>query len=112
MKKSKGNIINLDDYRDPKAKVLTGRDRGETVRKQSNLDKIEASNSTVIIEIPSDMYSINPSFFEELLVNVVLKLGKEEFFKKFSIKSEGNFPYENSLNEAVERILRNKTAID
>ena len=31
-------IINLEDYRTPKSKVFTGRDRGERVRLDSNID--------------------------------------------------------------------------
>ncbi|PJZ77725.1 DUF4325 domain-containing protein [Leptospira neocaledonica] len=112
MKKSKGNIIDLDDFRDARAKVFTGRDRGMTVRKQSNLDNLEDNNKEIIIRIPTDIYSINPSFFEELFVNVVRKLGREDFFKKVKFESKGSFPYEKSLNDAVDRILRNSTAID
>lgn len=84
---SKDNIINLEDFRvrDTKtgaiSKVFTGRDRGEFVREKSKVDKIESNYSSVTIIIPNNVYSINPSFFEELFVNVVKKLGKDNFLK-------------------------------
>lgn len=115
---SKDNIINLEDFRvrDHKtgfiSKVFTGRDRGELVRRQSRIDDIENEYDTVTIIIPDNIYSINPSFFEELFVNVVKKLGKDVFLSKFKFKSEGNYNYENRLNEAIDRILRTNTALD
>ena len=45
-KKSKENIINLEDFRarekDRISKVFTGRDKGEYVRKNSKIDELEA----------------------------------------------------------------------
>lgn len=116
MKLSNANIINLEDYRvkgkdGTIAKVFTGRDRGEDVRKASKIDEIERSYDEVFIIIPDNIYSINPSFFEELFVNVVLKLGRESFLKKFKFESVGYYNYERPLTEAIIRILRKKTAI-
>jgi len=45
-------------------------------------------------------------------VNVVTKLGKEKFYEKFNFKNDGKYNYEKPLKEAVERILREKTALD
>lgn len=104
-------VINLEDFRTPGAKVFTGRDRGKKVREDSRIDEIEASNEEVIVIIPDNVYSIIPSFFEELFLNSVLKLGRENFLKKFKFRSLGNYKYEKPLHEAIERILRKKTAI-
>jgi restriction endonuclease Mrr len=106
------NQISLETYRTKGAKIFTGRDRGEYVRDKSKIDKIENENEEVIIVIPDNLYSINPSFFEELFVNVVTKLGKENFYKKFNFKNDGTYNYEKPLKEAVARILREKTALD
>lgn len=116
MKLSKDNTINLEDFRvhgpdGSIAKVFTGRDRGEDVRIDSKIDEIETKFDEVIIIIPDNIYSINPSFFEELFVNVVLKLGKEKFREKFKFKSIGNYNFERPLAEAIVRILREKTAL-
>lgn len=115
---SKDNIINLEDFRvrDAKtgaiSKVFTGRDRGELVREKSRVDEVEKEYSSVTIVIPNNVYSINPSFFEELFVNVVKKLGKDDFLEKFNFISEGSYDYKKQLNEAIDRILRPKTALD
>lgn len=116
MKLSKDNIINLEDYRVKSkdgyvAKVFTGRDRGKDVREASKIDEIESEYDKVMIIIPDKIYSINPSFFEELFVKVVLKLGKERFLEKFEFTSQGKYNYERPLAEAIARILRKETAI-
>lgn len=111
MKLSSENIINLEDFRTPGAKVYTGRDRGKQARKDSRINEIEIEYDSVKIIIPKNVYSIIPSFFEELFLEVVLKLGREKFLKKFEFESQGTYQYEKPLNEAIERILRKNTAI-
>ena len=112
------NRINLENFRvkDQQkgtiSKVFTGRDRGKKVRIESNIDNLEKEFETVEIFIPENIYSINPSFFEELFVNVVTKLGKDRFLQKFKFTSLGEYNYEKPLNEAIDRILRSKTALD
>ena len=75
------------------------------------LTQIEENYDKVIIIIPENVYSIIPSFFEELFLDVVIKLGKEKFLEKFEFRSLGEYKYEKPLNEAIERILRKNTAI-
>ena len=116
MKLSKDNTIHLEDFRvigkdGSIAKVFTGRDRGEDVRKASRIDEIEAKYDKVIIIIPDNIYSINPSFFEELFINVIIKLGKDKFLEKFQFEVLGNYNYQRPLSEAITRILRKNTAI-
>lgn len=110
------NTINLEQFRAKDgnriSKVFTGRDRGEYVRKHSHIDELEKKFDKITIIIPDQIYSINPSFFEEFLVNVVKRLGKEQFLAKFEFKSLGDYEYELPLNQAIDRILKNQTAID
>lgn len=111
------NTINLDDYRSRDkvnnivSKVFTGRDRGVVVREKSRIDELEKECERINIIIPEDIYSINPSFFEELFFNVVKKIGKEEFFKRFSIEYKG-YDFSDKLYEAIERILRDRNALE
>lgn len=113
---SKDNTINLEDFRvrdgQRVSKVFTGRDRGKCVRENSKIDEIETKYTTINIVIPDNVYSINPSFFEEFLVNVVMKLGKEGFLRKFNFSSEGDYEFDIPLNQAISRILKNQTALD
>jgi hypothetical protein len=105
------NIINLQDYRTPGSRVFTGRDRGIDVRQASKIDLLEAQSDEVVIKIPEDIGSINPSFLEEFLYNVVNKLHAEAFFRKFKFENNGRYKINNDLQEAVERILREETAL-
>ena len=109
------NIINLENFRVKKgnviSKVFTGRDRGEIVREKSRIDELECIFDKIIVIIPENIRSINPSFFEEMLKNVVKKLGREGFLKKFDFQSKGTYNYQKPLDEAIERILRPDTAI-
>jgi STAS-like domain of unknown function (DUF4325) len=106
------HTINLESFRAKNAKVFTGRDRGEAVRRDSKIDEIENEFDEVEFVIPDNIYSINPSFFEELFFNVVQKLGREEFLAKFKFDSLGDYDYERPLNEAIDRILRKRTGLD
>lgn len=113
---SNNNTINLEDFRVRRSaqvysKVFTGRDRGRIVREQSKLDEIDQQYEIVSIVIPKDIRSINPSFFEELFINVVKKHGKDKFLNRYKFTSEGDYNYERPLTEAIQRILRSNTAI-
>lgn len=103
--------INLQDFRTLGSKVFTGRDRGIEVREKSNIDQIADSYSEIYIEIPVDIRSINPSFLEEFLFNVVTKLGESGFRKKFKFINKGRYQIQNDLDEAIERILRDENAL-
>lgn len=107
-------VINLEIFRTPGSKVFTGRDRGIEVRNQSKIDEIESTTDDAItIIIPEDIRSINPSFLEEFLSNVVKKLGKEKFYKriKFQNKSERYQSFNSDLEEAIESILKSDNSL-
>jgi len=123
-------VINLEKYRAKEgnriSKVFTGRDKGKYVREDSKIDELEKNDSnsnfarnpsfpsflTTLIIIPNDIYSINPSFLEEFLVNVVKKLGKDGFLAKFEFESLGDYEYQEPLYQAIDRILKEQTALD
>ena len=108
-------VINLEDFRVKQGSkisvVFTGRDRGAEVRQRSNIDEIAKENDNVRIIIPDNIFSINPSFLEEFLVNVVQKYGKEKFLEKFSFESIGDYDVTSSLTEAIDRILNNESSL-
>jgi hypothetical protein len=103
--------INLEDFRTLGAKVFTTRPRGIEVREKSNIDSIEPLYDKINITIPTDISSINPSFLEEFFEHIVMKLGEEGFYKKFSFINDGRYKIETDLAEAVERILREENAL-
>jgi hypothetical protein len=103
--------IRLQEFRTPGSKVFTGRDRGIQVRKKSKINELEKENDEITIIIPEDIGSINPSFLEEFLLNVVTKLKADKFFEKFKFTNEGRYKIKEDLEEAVDRILRTETAL-
>lgn len=109
------NIIDLEKYRTQlgvvKSKVFTGRDRGEEVRKKSNIDNIFKENDTITIIIPEDVYSITPSFLEQLFYNIVKQYGKEAFLQKIKWENNG-YNIDGPLDEAIDRIINDKTGLD
>lgn len=107
--------IDLNDYKVKGSKVFTGRDRGIEIREKTKIDSLftnglDSDNLTIII--PPEIMSINPSFLEEFLFNIVNKLGKEKFYQKvkFSNNSEC-YDINEDLEEAVDRILRANNAL-
>lgn len=104
--------IFLEDYRTETSKVFTGRDRGRSVRGQSKINELETNFEFIEVVIPKDIRSINPSFLEEFLDGVVIKLKPTEFRRRFSFTNDGGrYNIEPDLDEAIESILREETAL-
>jgi len=103
--------IDLQEHRTLGAKVFTTRPRGVQVRNDSRIDSLEQQYDQIVIRIPEDIASINPSFLEEFLENVVIKLGEQAFRKKFIFQNEGAYKIDTDLTEAIERILRVENAL-
>lgn len=105
--------INLEQFRTQsrttKSRVFTGRDRGKEVREKSKFDELFENSDKLEINIPNDIFSITPSFLEELLYNMVSKYGKEKVLSKLSIK--GTYDIDQSLAQATERILQEKNGL-
>ncbi|MPS66648.1 DUF4325 domain-containing protein [Chryseobacterium sp.] len=102
----------LEKYRTPGAKIFTGRDRGLEVKTSSKINDLANEYDIIEFIIPDNLFTINPSFFEELFIDIVQKIGKEGFYKKFEFKNLGKYQYQKPLSEAIDRILREKTALD
>jgi hypothetical protein len=111
MVKSSVYTIDLNDFRAKGSKIFTGRDCGEQDRKASKIDALTTQFDKIELLIPEDIYSINPSYLEEFLVNVVLQLGKDGFLKKFTIINNGPYKITRDLHEAIDRILRENHAL-
>lgn len=108
----KEDIINLADYIAKGSKIFTGRDRGKDIRNKSEINNL-IDKGNVIIKIPKEIMSINPSFLEEFLFDTVNELGKEDFYKKVKFEHEEGARYsiKNDLEEAIDRILRASNAL-
>lgn len=105
--------IDLENYRTKGSKVFTGRERGRDIREKSEIDKyIKNSQNNIEISIPNNIMSVNPSFLEEFLHNVVIRLGKKQFYERVSFTSNSTrYNIDEDLEEAVDRILRINNAL-
>ncbi len=104
-------IIDLQKFRTLGADVFIGRPRGKEVRKESKIDSIEPEFERIEIIIPNDIASINPSFLEEFLENVVKRLGPIHFREKFHFNNPGEYKIDDDLEDAIDRILRDVNAL-
>lgn len=59
--------IDLELFRTKGAKIFTGRDRGREVRIACKIDTLAEQYVKIDIIIPSELFSINPSFLKSFL---------------------------------------------
>ncbi len=106
--------IELNSYRTKigrtRSRVFTGRDRGAEVRNLSGIDTLFSTAEPLTIIIPDDIFSITPSFLEELFKNIVLKYGKETTLQ--NVTFEGKYKIQAAFDEALDRILQQKTGLE
>ena len=91
--------------------VFTGRDKGETIRSQYNLDSIDKdAEADVSIIVPENTFSLNSSFFLGMFGNSIRAAGtRENFLKKFKFKYP---PHINQFIESgIERALLDKSSL-
>lgn len=103
--------INLNDYRIPGSRIFFGKKKGEEARIASKIDEKIKSGAEIIIQIPDDILSVNPSFLEEFLMNAVRALPKDEFFKKIHFENNSFYNIDKDLKEAIDRIIREDTTL-
>ena len=99
--------IDLYRFRKDGSRVFSGRDLGAFARKASYLPALEFFFKEIIIEIPTDTISVNPSFFIAMFGPSVKRLGEAKFKKKY------NFVCYKSIEQDIEEgikdcLMRNK----
>jgi hypothetical protein len=72
----------LIDFGKIEGPVYTGRDRGERLRAQLDLEAFDNSEIVVHVRIPEKTYSISSSFFLGLFGPSIVKLNSRELFLK------------------------------
>ena len=103
--------INLENFLTKGSKVFTGRPRGKQVRTDSKIDELAIKFDKITVFVPENVYSVNPSFLEEFLKNVVQELGEDKFYSKFQFICNGEYQITEDLYEAVENILKEDNAL-
>lgn len=99
------SCIDLNIYANEK-NIFVGKEFGEEVRLKSNIDFKFKTSELVMLIIPHNVNSINPSFFKQFISNVVEDLGVDAFQSKLSVMHYGNYNYESVINESISRIKR------
>lgn len=94
--------IDLGEYRTPGTRVFAGRKRGAEVRKLAGLERLEAEGQQVVFLVPSDVISINTSFWLGLVGDSIRRLGESRFRELFALESDAHADvYENGVREAL-----------
>lgn len=96
--------IDLKQYRIPNSKILSGRNFGMQVRKNMKLDEIDKIEEQVTIIIPSDIWSLNSSYFIGLFEKSIHYLGEEKFRRKYLFQCSNNYILEN-IEQSIEDII-------
>lgn len=109
MEQTKVFEVDLQAFRGLNSRIFTSRSLGRFVRKASQIDTIEGFYDKIDIKIPNDIVSINPSFLQEFLINVITKLGERAFRNKFHFVNQGAYKIDQDLDEAIDRINCFKT---
>ena len=94
------NKIDLGIYKNGKSTIFTGRPQGESVRESLKLDSKDCSDDKIVLVIPDNTTSFNPSFYLGLLFKSFEKLGIEGFDKKYSFEF-------STKDEATKKVLMN-----
>lgn len=102
--------LDLADYQENKSRVFTGRDFGKEVKESTHINELINMFDVVNIKVPDNIGSINPSFLEEFLYDVVIELGEERIYEKVVFLCPGNYidSMKADVDESISRILRTK----
>ena len=94
-------IIDLGQYHQPGTILLSGRPKGVALRQKLNLDKLDDQEEVQVeIAVPSEIVSLNSSFFLGLFGPSVRNLGEYGFRKKYT------FTCPPQIEEDVEAGIR------
>jgi hypothetical protein len=90
------------------SRVLSGRPRGELMRAQFDLDRLDRLRGPVEVLIPRNLYSMNTSFFLGLFGPSVRALGPERFREHY--RFDGKPVHLAGIEGDIGRAIREETA--
>lgn len=93
--------IRLGQFKRSEEKIFTDRDNGIKARKTLDLDKLEEENDVINVILPSDVWTVNPSFFGGLFEQSVKKY-RDKFWDKYIFLSTDNQELSESVKESIE----------
>ena len=66
--------------------LIAGRQKGASARAKFDLDALDASSDRVRVTIPTEVISLNSSFFLGMFGKSIQDLGGEKFLEKYSFE--------------------------
>lgn len=110
MTTAEAHLIDLGQARSSQeAKVYSGRARGKHWRRVFELDQLDREPGTVVVKIPTDVFSVNMSFFLGLFGESVRTLRKEGFEAKYQFECDPVLL--PSIRQGIERALKESSAL-
>jgi hypothetical protein len=102
--------IDLSKFKNAKSRVLSGREEGKKVRSKLKLDQLDKSAEKVTILIPSEIISLNSSFFLGLFGPSVRNLGEIGFEQKYIFSCSDVIM--RSVKDGITRALKISNPLD
>lgn len=96
--------LNMSDFRPKKSLVFSGRPEGLRVRNDIKLEMAEKKSKKIIIEIPLDTISFNPSFFLGMFGKSISIMGKEKFLEIYEFRCSDHI--KKNIYENIEFALK------
>jgi hypothetical protein len=97
--------LDLDKARTSReSRVLSGRERGIECRQRFNVARLDSAPGIVVVSIPSDIYSVNTSFFLGLFGESVRALGKDAFTDKYKFQCDD--VHRETIAGGIDRALK------
>ena len=105
--KESSYVIDFADFRNyfKRPTALFGEELGKQIRTDSGIDKLIEKHKRIIIKIPEDVLTINPSFLEEFLRNAVKRLGKTGFKETVTFENPGKYKVDTDVDNAIASIV-------
>lgn len=101
------NYIYLDVFLNRKNQtVLANKLIGEIAKDKSNIHALTKTYSRICIIISNRIRSINPSFLEGFLKELVLDIAHKKITSRVIFECQGHYDITEDLEETVDRILR------
>lgn len=99
------------DFSTFNSRVLVGRPRGEQAREKFALDKIDSKGEQVHVVVPTNIYSVNSSFFLGLFgPSIVLSGSRQAFFERYHFSASEELL--KRFEGYVSRALQEKSIFD
>ena len=93
--------IRLGQFKRSEEKIFTDRDKGIEARRTLDLDSLEENNDIVNVLLPTDIWTVNPSFFGGLFEQSIKKY-RDKFWDKYKFLYTDNSELSESVKASIE----------